>query len=96
MTTPRKSPTPLLALGATLRRIETQAERMLGRFRRDVEGFMTRSRSDFAKDLRALERRVLKAVHAATREDVARLQKRVAKLENRLPPPSETGSERAA
>jgi len=45
------------------------------------------------------ERRVLKAVHAATREDLARLERRVAKLETnsaRSPQPVGAGGDRAA
>jgi BMFP domain-containing protein YqiC len=51
------------------------------------------------KDFRQLERRVLKAVHAATREDLARLERRVATLESKLAgsrPTIGAGGERAA
>jgi BMFP domain-containing protein YqiC len=79
--------------------MQTRAERVLLKVRRDAEAFIRRSRGEVVKDLRQLERRVLKAVHAATREDLARLERRVAKLESNLAgpqPATGAGGERAA
>ncbi len=74
--------TPFAAVLASLSRMQTQGELLLVRVRRDAEAFVARSRGEVAKELRDLERRVLKSLHAATREEVARLERRVAKLEN--------------
>jgi hypothetical protein len=92
-------PAPLAAVRTSLTRMQTRAERILVKARRDAEAFITRSRSEVLKDLRQIERRVLKAVHAATREDLARLERRVAKLEKDLaasPQAIGAGGERAA
>jgi BMFP domain-containing protein YqiC len=92
-------PAPLAAVRTSLGRMQTRAERLLKKVRRDAEAFITRSRGEVVKDLHQLERRVLKAVHAATREDLARLERRVAKLESTLAgsqPAIGTGGERAA
>ena len=92
-------PAPLAAVRQSLGRMQTQAERLMGKVRRDAEAFMARSRSEFAKEIRDLERRLLKSLHAATREEVARLERRVGKLEDavaKLQTPGGTGGERAA
>jgi hypothetical protein len=92
-------PAPLAAVRTSLTRMQTRAERILAKARRDAQAFITRSRSEVLKDLREIERRVLKAVHAATREDLARLERRVTKLEKNLagsPQSIGTGGERAA
>ena len=84
---------------ALLATVRTRAERILGKARRDAEAFIKRSRGEVLKEIRDLERRVLKAVHAATREDLARLERRVAKLETnsaRSPQPVGAGGDRAA
>ena len=90
---------PLAAVRTSLGRMQTRAERILAKARRDAEAFITRSRGEVLKDLRQIERRVLKAVHAATREDLARLERRVAKLEKDLAASHQAigaGGERAA
>ena len=64
--------------------MQTQGERMVERLRRDAQAFIARSRRDAQRELRDLERRVLKGLHAATAEQVARLERRVTKLEQEL------------
>jgi BMFP domain-containing protein YqiC len=79
--------------------MQTQAERLMGKVRRDAEAFMARSRNGFAKEIRDLERRLLKSLHAATREEVARLERRIGKLEDAvagMKTAAGTGGERAA
>ena len=90
---------PLAALRLSVGRLQTRAERLLVRVRRDAEALVARSRREVVKEMRTLERRLLRSIHAATREDVSRLERRVAKLESELPglqPSARTGSERAA
>jgi hypothetical protein len=43
---------------------------------------MARSRSEVVKEVRDLERRMLRALNAATREQVNRLERRIVKLEH--------------
>src|SRR5262245_12181643 len=68
-------------LRAILARGQTRGERMVARFRRDAETFVARSRNEAPKEVRALGRRLLRGRHAATREQVARMERRIAKLE---------------
>jgi hypothetical protein len=94
-----RPPTAVAAIRTSLGRMQTRAERLLAKVRRDAEVFVTRSRGEILKDFRELERRVLKAVHAATREDLARLERRVAKIETNLARSRQSigaGGERAA
>jgi hypothetical protein len=89
----------LSELRASLARAQTKGERMVARLRRDAEAFMARSRGEVIKEVRDLERRMLKGLHAATREQVTRLERRVAKLEEavaELRRPAGTGGEKAA
>jgi BMFP domain-containing protein YqiC len=93
------APTPLAAVRESLGRMQAQAERLMAKVRRDAEAFMARTRSGFAKDIRDLERRLLKSLHAATREEVARLERRIGKLEDaiaEMKKPGGMGDERAA
>lgn len=73
---------PLATVRASLSRIQSQGERMVGRLRRDAESLIARSRTEVMKEVRGLERRVLKGLHAATEERVARLERRIARLED--------------
>jgi BMFP domain-containing protein YqiC len=87
MARPRTAVTPartLADLRASFARVQVQGERMVGRLRRDAEGFMTRSRGEVVKEVREIERRLLKALHGATRERVGRLEHRIAKLEQEI------------
>jgi hypothetical protein len=43
--------------------------------------FMARTRAEILKEVRQVERRVLKALHGATTEQVAGLERRMARLE---------------
>ena len=66
---------------ASLAKVQTKGERMVAGLRRDAEAFVARSRGEVLKEVRDLERRMLKGLHAATREQVVRLERRIAKLE---------------
>jgi len=66
---------------ASVNRMQGQAERLVGRVQREARALIARSRAEVLKDVRDLERRVVKGFHAATAEQVARLERRVAKLE---------------
>ena len=68
---------------------------MLRRIRKDAEALVARGRAEVLKDVRAvktsanravreLERHVVRQFHAATTEQVRRLERRVAKLERLL------------
>jgi hypothetical protein len=68
---------------------------MLRRMRKDAEALVARGRAEVMKDVRAvktsatravreLERQVVRQFHAATTEQVRRLERRVAKLERAL------------
>jgi hypothetical protein len=64
--------------------MQTQGERMVGRLRHDAKALIARSRSEVLKEVADLERRVVKGLHAATAEQVARLERRVGKLERTI------------
>jgi hypothetical protein len=66
---------------AALTKVQTKGERMVASLRRDAEAFVARGRGEAIKEVRNLERRMLKGLHAATREQVVRLERRIAKLE---------------
>jgi polyhydroxyalkanoate synthesis regulator phasin len=76
--------------------MQTQGERVVARMRRDAERFMTRSRGELLKEVRQIERRVLKTFHAATQEQVNRLEGRIAKLERTVAGLRGSTGERAA
>jgi len=72
---------PLAKVWTSVRRIQSQGERMVVRLRRDARTLIARSRSEVTKEIRDLERRVVKVLRAASEEQVTRLERRVAKLE---------------
>jgi len=75
------SPEPLARMRASVTRMQSQGEQIVGRLRREAAALVTRSRTQATKELRELERRVLKGLHAATEERVTRLERRITKLE---------------
>jgi hypothetical protein len=77
MTRVRARTTPVRVVG----RLRHDLEAIVGRFRHDVQGFVTRGRHEVLKDVRDLERRMLKVLHGATKEQVGRLERRIARLE---------------
>jgi hypothetical protein len=87
---------PLAEVRASVTRMQHQGERMVARLRRDAEGFIVRSRGEVVKEVRDLERRLVKALHAATAEQVARLDRRVTKLEQAVVDLQKSAGERAA
>ena len=94
-----RSTVALATARTSLGRMQSEAERMVAGLRRDAEAFVTRSRGEVIKEVRAVERRVLKALHVATREQVTQLERRIAHLEHtlrELHEPSGTGGEKAA
>ena len=76
-----KAGKPLATVRASVISLRKDGERVVGRVRREAETLIDRSRSEVLKEVRDIERRVLKALHGATEEHVARLERRVAKLE---------------
>jgi hypothetical protein len=84
MTRERRTSDTALSLArvrASLGRVQAEGERMVKRLRRDAEALMERTRGEVVKEVRDLERRVLKALHGATKEQVTRLERRIASLE---------------
>jgi len=77
-------------------RLRHDLEVIVGRLRRDVEGFMARSREEVLKDVRDVERRMLEVLHGATREQVGRLERRIARLEQTVTRLQRGGDENAA
>jgi len=77
MTTARTKTTTLRPVG----RLRHDLEVIVGRLRHDVQGFMARSREEVLNDIGDLERRMLLVLHGATREQVGRLERRIARLE---------------
>ena len=80
---------------------------MLRRMRKDAEALVARGRAEVLKDVRAvktsanravreLERQVVRQFHAATTEQVRRLERRIAKLEQAVAELRGRSSERAA
>jgi hypothetical protein len=55
---------------------------VVGRLRRDAQVLIARSRAEARREIRSLERRMLKGLRAATEGQVARLERRIAKLED--------------
>jgi hypothetical protein len=86
-------------LRTSLAQVQAKGERIVARVRRDAEAFMARSRQEATREMRALERRLLKRLHGATREQVTRLERRIGRLEQavaELQRPRGTGGEKAA
>ena len=71
----------LAGVRASLARAQTTGEHVVARLRRDAEAFMARTRGEIMKEVRDLERRLLHAMHGATEDRVAKLERRIAKLE---------------
>ena len=79
-------------LRASMKRMQVDGEEMVGRLRRDARALLKNGRAEIVRDvrslkqsadrtLRTLENRVLRQVHAATTDQVKRLERRMAKLE---------------
>lgn len=95
----KKARRPLMKVRASVKRFTKEGETMVARLRRDAEALIKRSRGEVLKDVRAvrnelrtradsavrdLERRVVRQFHAATEEQVKRLERRMAKLEQQV------------
>jgi hypothetical protein len=91
-----KVPRPLATVRASVTRIQREGEKMIGQLRRDAETFVARSRTEVVKEFRDLERRALKALHAASAERVTRLERRLADLETMVAGLRKSAGERAA
>lgn len=87
-----KKGTPMGGLRASMRRIQTDGEQFVGRLRRDAQDLLKQGRAEIVQDvnaltqradrtLRRLETRVLRQLHAATTEQVKRIERRLAKVE---------------
>jgi hypothetical protein len=86
---------PMADLRASVKRMQADGEEMVGRLRRDAQALIKSGRTEIARDvrvlkdradktLRTLETRVLHQVHAATTDQVKRLERRLAKMERAL------------
>ena len=84
--------TPMAGLRASMRRIQTDGEKLVGKLRRDAQDLLKQGRTEIVQDvhaltqradrtLRKLEARVLHQVHAATTEQVKRIERRLGKVE---------------
>jgi hypothetical protein len=82
-------------LRASMKRIQVDGEEMVGRLRRDAQALLKNGRAEIVRDvrslkdradktLRALESRVLRQVHAATTDQVKRLERRMTKVEQSM------------
>jgi hypothetical protein len=87
---------PLANVRASVSRMQRQGERLVTRLRRDAGIFVARSRGEFLKEVRDLERRLVRTLHAASAERVARLERRVTKLEDAITRKPPTGAEQTA
>ncbi len=90
---------PLAELRVSVRRMQREGERLVGRIQRDTKALIKRSRAEVVNDVHAVQRevrrradrtvrdfeaRVVKQFHAATASRVARLEQRIAELERRM------------
>ena len=83
---------PMADLRASMKRMQADGEEMVGRLRRDAQALLRNGRAEIVRDvrslkdradktLRAVENRVLRQVHAATSDQVKRLERRLMKVE---------------
>ena len=88
----KKMKEPMADLRASMRRMQADGEELLGRMRRDARALIKSGRAEFVRDvrtltgradrtLRTLEARVLNRMHAATTDQMKRLERRLMKLE---------------
>lgn len=104
----KRTTSPMAELRASMKRMRADGEELVGRLRKDAASLLRQGRAEIARDvrsvsrradrtLRALEARVLHRLHAATREQVKRMERRLAKLEAAVTELEQRfGSERAA
>jgi hypothetical protein len=94
-------------LRASMRRMQADGEEMVGRLRRDAQALLKNGRAEIVRDvrslreradktLRTLEGRVLRQVHAATTDQVKRLERRLAKVEQFVAAIERRGTQTAA
>lgn len=76
-----KASAPLANLRTAVTRMQGQAERMVDRLRFEAESLIGRSRKEVGREIRDLERRLLKALRGATEQRVVRLERRIVKIE---------------
>ena len=91
-----KSSRTLAKVWTSVRRLQNEGDRMVGRLRRDARLLIARSRTQAAKEVRGLERRLLRSLRAATEGQVKRLERRIAKLEGVVAELRSKTDERAA
>jgi polyhydroxyalkanoate synthesis regulator phasin len=100
MSKPRRKPARSLPkIGPSLKRIQSEGQRLVRRIRGDARVLISQGRSQVFEDvqrlrkdfrkradatIRGLERQIAKQMHAATTTQVAALQRRIAKLERRI------------
>lgn len=83
---------PMAEVRASVRRMRADGEELVGRLRRDAQALLKNGRAEIVRDVRSLtqradrtlrtvENRVLHQLHAATTDQVKRLERRLMKLE---------------
>ncbi len=83
---------PMADLRASMKRMQADGEELVGRLRRDAQALLKSGRAEIVRDvrnlteradktLRTVENRVLHRLHAATTDQVKRLERRMLKLE---------------
>lgn len=112
----KKTKGSIARVRASVTKVRREGAHVVERLRADAAKLVARSRTEVLKDVRALrselrqradhglrelERKVVRQFHAATQEQVRRLERRVAKLERRIAelpakPPPAVGGEKAA
>jgi hypothetical protein len=87
-----RSTKPMAEVRASMKRIRADGEELVGRLRRDAQALLKSGRAEIARDVRSLtqradrtlrtvETRVLQQLHAATTDQVKRIERRLAKVE---------------
>jgi hypothetical protein len=111
----KKAKGSIAKVRASVTKARRSGVQMVERLRADAAKLVARSRTEVLKDVRALhselrqradhglrelERRLMRQLHAASQEQVRRLERRVAKLERRIAElpvkPPTVGGEKAA
>jgi hypothetical protein len=85
----------LATVRASLAKMQRRGERVVARIQRDTQALVGRGRKQALSELRDLERRLVHRLHAASEGQVARLERRVRKLEQMVAALREAGPKAA-
>jgi len=80
----KKTTSPMARVRASVGEIQSRGERVIGQLRRDAQSLFSRTRAEVMREVRDLERRMLRTLHGATEARVGRLERRIAKLEDAM------------